>query len=116
MSHAAQSLGDTLHIALEVQSALGSGSPVVALESTIITHGMPYPENVATARSLEDRVRGGGATPATIAVIGGIIRGGLTCDELEWLGSARDVLKLSRSDLAYAVASRRHGATRWPQP
>jgi pseudouridine-5'-phosphate glycosidase len=72
---------------------------------------MPYPENVATARSLEDEIRRGGATPATIAVIDGVIRVGLTAGELDWLGSAKGVLKLSRNDLAYAVAARRHGAT-----
>jgi pseudouridylate synthase len=100
-----------LRIAPEVQSALAANAPVVALETTIVTHGMPYPENVATARSLEQEIRRRGATPATIAVIGGIVCVGLTGDELEWLGSAKDVLKLSRNDLAYAVASRKHGAT-----
>ena len=83
----------------------------VALESTIITHGMPYPDNVATARAVEADVRSGGATPATIAVIGGEIRVGLSDDELEWLGRAKDVLKLSRNDLPYAVAAGRHGST-----
>src|SRR6185369_2921782 len=90
-----------LRIAPEIQEALAAGRPVVALETTIVTHGMPYPENVATARSLEQEVRAKGATPATIAVIGGIIRVGLTAGELEWLGSARDILKLSRNDLPY---------------
>ncbi|SPF56537.1 conserved hypothetical protein [Candidatus Sulfopaludibacter sp. SbA4] len=102
---------DKLRIAPEVQSALADHAPVVALETTIVTHGMPYPENVATARSLEEGVRRGGATPATFAVIGGIIRAGVTSEELEWLGSAKDVLKLSRNDLAYAIASREHGST-----
>jgi pseudouridine-5'-phosphate glycosidase len=83
----------------------------VALESTIITHGMPYPENVATARAVEAEVRAAGAEPATIAVIGGKIRVGLTDDELEWLASAKDVLKLSRNDLAYAVARGLNGST-----
>jgi pseudouridine-5'-phosphate glycosidase len=85
--------------------------PRVALESTIITHGMPYPENLATARAVEAEVRAHGATPATIAVIGGEIRVGLTDAELEWLGQAKDVLKLSRNDLPYAVAMRRSGST-----
>ncbi len=85
--------------------------PVVALESTIITHGMPYPDNVATARAVESDVRSKGATPATIAVIGGHIRVGLTSEELEWLGRAQGVLKLSRNDLAYAVAAGKHGST-----
>ncbi len=84
---------------------------VVALESTIISHGMPYPENVRTAESLESDVRQAGAVPATIAVIGGEIRVGLTSEELQWLGRASDVMKLSRNDLAYAVASGRNGAT-----
>jgi pseudouridine-5'-phosphate glycosidase len=83
----------------------------VALESTIITHGMPYPENVATARAVEADVRSRGAAPATIAVIGGQIRVGLTDPELEWLGRARDALKLSRNDLPYAVATGKHGST-----
>ena len=83
----------------------------VALESTIITHGMPYPENVATARAVEAEVRAAGAEPATIAVIGGKIRVGLTDDELEWLASAKDVLKLSRNDLPYAVARGLNGST-----
>jgi pseudouridine-5'-phosphate glycosidase len=83
----------------------------VALESTIITHGMPYPENLATARAVEAEVRAVGAVPATIAVIGGRIRVGLTDDELEWLAAAKDVLKLSRNDLAYAVARGLNGST-----
>jgi pseudouridine-5'-phosphate glycosidase len=96
---------DSLRIAPAVREALASGAPVVALESTIIAHGMPYPQNVATARSLEEEVREKGATPATIAVIGGVIRVGLSCDELDWLGTAKDVL------IPYAIAARKHGAT-----
>jgi pseudouridine-5'-phosphate glycosidase len=84
---------------------------VVALETTIVTHGMPYPENVATALLLEQEIRSKGAVPATIAVIGGTIRVGLSDDELEWLGSAKGILKLSRNDLPYALASGKHGAT-----
>jgi pseudouridine-5'-phosphate glycosidase len=95
----------------EVRDALAAGRPVVALESTIVTHGMPYPENVETARSLEQEIRSRGAVPATIAVIGGTIRIGLSDGELEWLGSARDILKLSRNDLPYALAAGKHGAT-----
>lgn len=87
------------------------GGPVVALETTIVTHGMPYPENVETARSLEAEIRRLGAKPATIAVIGGTIRVGLSSQELDRLGQAPDVLKLSRNDLAYAVASGKDGAT-----
>jgi pseudouridine-5'-phosphate glycosidase len=100
-----------LDIAPEVHSALRSGGPVVALESTIITHGMPYPQNVETARAVEAVVREGGAVPATIAIIAGRIKVGLAPDALEWLGTATDVMKLSRADLAYAVATARHGAT-----
>ena len=95
----------------EVRDSLERRRPVVALESTIIAHGMPPPHNLATARSLEAIVRAGGATPATIAVIGGRIRVGLEDDELAWLGSARDVRKLSRADLGHAIVTRTHGAT-----
>jgi pseudouridine-5'-phosphate glycosidase len=94
-----------------VREALDRGGPLVALETTIVTHGMPYPQNVATARQVEAIVRDGGAVPATIAVIGGRIRVGLSDEELEWLGTAKDVLKLSRADLAFAVATGRDGAT-----
>src|SRR5260370_19305056 len=100
-----------LKIDPEVRRALQGQQPVVALESTIITHGMPYPENLASARSLESQVRQGGAVPATIAVIGGVICVGLSDSELEWLASAKNVLKLSRADLPYALATKRIGAT-----
>jgi pseudouridine-5'-phosphate glycosidase len=100
-----------LDIAPNVQSALARGEAVVALESTIITHGMPHPQNVATAREVEAVVRENGAVPATIVIIEGRIKVGLSDAELDWLGTARDVMKLSRADLPYAVASRRHGAT-----
>ncbi len=98
-------------IAPEVRAAMEHGGPVVALESTIITHGMPYPQNVATARAVEAVVREGGAMPATIAVIGGRIKVGLSGEQLDWLGAAQDVLKLSRSDLSFAVSAKRHGST-----
>ncbi len=84
---------------------------VVALETTILAHGMPYPDNVATALAVEEEIRQLGATPATIAVIGGTIRVGLSNDEIEWLGTAKEVLKLSRNDLPYAVTAGKHGAT-----
>ncbi|HEX2553808.1 MAG TPA: pseudouridine-5'-phosphate glycosidase [Microvirga sp.] len=100
-----------LDVAPEVAEALHAGRAVVALESTIITHGMPHPENVATARAVEAVVRDGGAVPATIAIIEGRIKVGLSPEELDWLGTARDVLKLSRADLPFAVAGGRHGAT-----
>ncbi|WP_134495783.1 pseudouridine-5'-phosphate glycosidase [Microvirga pakistanensis] len=109
MSHAVT--GYFLDVAPEVESALERGGAVVALESTIITHGMPYPQNVATAREVEAVVRENGAVPATIAVIGGRIKIGLKDEELEWLGTATEVMKLSRADLPYAVAVKRHGAT-----
>ncbi|WP_091136442.1 pseudouridine-5'-phosphate glycosidase [Microvirga guangxiensis] len=95
----------------EVRAALDQGRAVVALESTIITHGMPHPQNVATAREVEAVVRENGAVPATIAIIAGRIKIGLTDDELDWLGTASDVMKLSRADLPYAIAVKRHGAT-----
>ena len=100
-----------LDIREDVSRALDRRLPVVALESTIITHGMPHPQNVATAREVEEAVRAKGAVPATIAVVGGRIKVGLSPDELEWLGTAREVLKLSRADLPYAVAAGRHGST-----
>jgi pseudouridine-5'-phosphate glycosidase len=94
-----------------VQQARQEGRPLVALESTIITHGMPYPQNVATARQVEGAVRSAGAVPATIAVMGGRIRVGLTDAELETLGQAKGVMKLSRADLAVCLATGRTGAT-----
>jgi pseudouridine-5'-phosphate glycosidase len=100
-----------LRISDEVRDALTAHRPVVALETTIVTHGMPYPENVATARSLESEIRAHGAVPATIAVIGGAIRVGLSESELESLATTKDVLKLSRNDLAYALATGQPGAT-----
>src|SRR5260370_38886741 len=100
-----------LKVAPEIRRALQGGRPVGALESTIITHGMPHPENLETARSLESQVRAGGAIPATIAVMGGVICAGLSDTELEWLATAKNVLKLSRNDLPYALATRRIGAT-----
>ena len=100
-----------IHEWLRVAQEVRDASAVVALESTIITHGMPYPENLATARILEEQVRDAGAVPATIAVMGGAIRVGLNDSQLEELAASRDVLKLSRADLPYAVTSRRTGAT-----
>ena len=85
-----------LDIAPEVQATLKQGGAVVALESTIITHGMPYPQNVATAREVEAVVRENGAVPATVAIIGGRIKVGLSAEELEWLGTAKDVMKLEQ--------------------
>lgn len=95
----------------EVAAALADGTPVVALESTIITHGMPYPQNLETARLVEDDVRQSGAVPATIAVINGTLHIGLTAPQLDTLAQAKDVAKLSRADLAVCMASGGTGAT-----
>lgn len=94
-----------------VAAALAQRQPVVALESTIISHGMPYPQNVETARAVEAEVRAGGAVPATIAVLAGRIHVGLADAELDALGQARDVMKLSRADLAVCLAQGKTGAT-----
>ena len=101
-----------LDISPEVKAALESGKPVVALESTIISHGMPYPKNVETALLVEKQVRDYGAVPATIAVIGGRLKAGLSSDEIEYLGKAgRNVAKASRRDLPALVARKADGAT-----
>ncbi|MDM4766859.1 pseudouridine-5'-phosphate glycosidase [Pelomonas sp. SE-A7] len=102
---------DYLAYSPEVAAARAAGQPIVALESTIISHGMPYPQNVQTAREVEDIIRAAGAVPATIAVLGGKIRIGLSSEELELLGRSSDALKLSRRDLPYAIASGKVGAT-----
>ena len=95
----------------DVRAAIDGGKPVVALESTIVTHGMPWPDNVDTARAVEADIRQAGATPATIAVIDGVLRIGLDDDELVALAQADGVMKLSRADLPYAVAQGRSGST-----
>ncbi|MCO8144365.1 pseudouridine-5'-phosphate glycosidase [Rhodovulum tesquicola] len=95
----------------EVAAAQAAGAPVVALESTIVTHGMPWPRNLETARAVEDELRAGGAVPDTIAVMGGAIRVGLAPDELAGLARAGQVAKLSRADLAVALARGQTGAT-----
>ena len=100
-----------LQFSPEVQAARAAGKPVVALESTIISHGMPYPQNVQTAREVEQVIRDAGATPATIALIDGRICVGLADDQLEQLGNAKDALKVSRRDLAYVLAEKKLGAT-----
>ncbi len=100
-----------IHYAPEVAAAKAAGAPIVALESTIITHGMPYPQNVETARLVEGDIRAGGATPATIAVIKGVLHIGLEDDMLESLGQAQDVAKLSRADFAACIARSGTGAT-----
>ncbi len=100
-----------LSFSAEVSAALAAKRPIVALESTIITHGMPWPQNVETARAVEDEVRAAGAIPATIAIMDGQIHIGLEADQLEALGQAKDVMKLSRADLAACLAMGRTGAT-----
>ncbi|KJV28376.1 pseudouridine-5'-phosphate glycosidase [Aquitalea magnusonii] len=101
-----------LDIHPEVAAALAAGQPVVALESTIISHGMPYPQNVATALQVEAEVRAHGAVPATIAIIDGRLKAGLGADEIELLGKrGREVVKVSRRDLPFIVAGRQTGAT-----
>lgn len=101
-----------LDISPEVRQALAEGKPVVALESTIISHGMPYPKNVETALLVEKTIRENGAVPATIAIIGGRLKAGLSPDEIEYLGKAGPkVAKASRRDLAAIVARGADGAT-----
>jgi pseudouridine-5'-phosphate glycosidase len=96
-----------LQFSPEVQAARAAGKPIVALESTIISHGMPYPQNVQTAREVEQVIRDAGAVPATIAIIDGKICIGLSSEQLEVLGTASDALKVSRRDLAYVLAQKK---------
>jgi len=101
-----------LDIHPEIAAALAAKRPVVALESTIIAHGMPYPDNVATALQVEAEVRAHGAVPATIAIVQGRLKVGLTPDDIEQLGrGGRDVVKVSRRDIAFIVAAGQTGAT-----
>ncbi len=107
-----KALSEFLEIASEVAAALSAGNPVVALESTIISHGMPYPKNVKTAASVEAAVRQGGALPATIAVLDGRLKVGLSADEIQAIGErGTDVVKCSRRDLPFVVAGKKTGAT-----
>ncbi|AKA72288.1 pseudouridine-5'-phosphate glycosidase [Clostridium scatologenes] len=100
-----------LDINPEVKKALEEGRPVVALESTIISHGMPYPKNVETARNVEKIIRDKGAIPATIAILNGKLKVGLTNDELEYLGNGKNVIKTSRRDIPFIIAKKMDGAT-----
>lgn len=113
LGHVCADPGLVLCVSDEVKRALVEGLPVVALESTIISHGMPYPANVKTALEVERVIRKQGAVPATIAILGGEVRVGLTEQEIEQLGKlpSSSVLKCSRRDLAYALATKSHGAT-----
>ena len=101
-----------LEISEEVKKALDEGNPVVALESTIISHGMPYPQNVETAMAVEQTIRDNGAVPATIAIIGGRLKAGCSREEIEYLGKKGGaVIKASRRDLPVLVARKEDGAT-----
>ena len=95
----------------EVENALQNNIPVVALESTIITHGMPYPENLKMVHEVEEIIRENHAVPATIAVVDGVVKIGLSNAEVRSLSEKKDVIKLSRNDLAYAISCRKTGAT-----
>src|ERR1043166_1779712 len=100
-----------LNIAPEVAQALHEGLPVVALESTVIAHGLPRPQNLETAHRLQQAVREGGAVPATIAIIGGKLKVGLSDDEIQLLAEKSDIRKISTRDISVAVARGWNGAT-----
>lgn len=95
----------------EVKKAMEEGKPVVALESTIISHGMPYPQNIETAKACEEIIRENGAVPATTAIIGGKIKIGLSEEELEFMATSKNIIKASRRDFAYIVSRGLNGAT-----
>ena len=106
------SLNKYLDVAPEVAQAIADHKPVVALESTIISHGMPYPQNVETALKVESIIRENGAVPATIAILGGRLKAGLSPEEIEYLGKkGHDVAKASRRDIAVLAARGADGAT-----
>src|SRR6266702_5612112 len=104
-------LSPYLKLSEEVQSALQQQRPIVALESTVIAHGLPYPANVEVAQAMEVAIRNEGSIPATVVIHNGKIVIGLDRDEVERLGTAQDVLKVSRRDLAVALATGQLGAT-----
>src|SRR5690242_7383512 len=104
-------LSPYLKLSDEVQTALQEQHPIVALESTVIAHGLPYPANVEVAQAMETAIRNEGAIPATVGIHDGEIVIGLNKDEIERLGTAQDVLKVSRRDLAVALATGQLGAT-----
>ncbi|CAM3030645.1 pseudouridine-5'-phosphate glycosidase [Hathewaya histolytica] len=104
-------LNKYLEINPEVLEAIKAGKPVVALESTIISHGMPYPKNVEMALEVEKIIRDNGAIPATIAILNGKIKVGLTKEEVEYLGKAEGVVKTSRRDIPFIIANKLDGAT-----
>ena len=100
-----------LQVHPEVQKAVAAGQPVVALESTIISHGMPYPKNIEMAKNVSKIIRENGAVPATIAIIDGVLKVGLTEEEIEFLGTSKDVVKASRRDLPFIISKKLTGAT-----
>ncbi|MGM0396989.1 MAG: pseudouridine-5'-phosphate glycosidase [Bacillota bacterium] len=100
-----------LDISNEVKKALDGNKPVVALESTIISHGMPYPQNVETALRVEEIIRSNGAVPATIGIINGRLIAGLTPEEIDYMGKTSGIAKVSRRDIPYIVALNKDGAT-----
>ena len=103
---------ELLQVSAEVQQALKNNQPVVALESTIVSHGMPFPENAQTALEVEETIRRQGAVPATIAIIHGVMKVGLSREEIELLGrEGHNVAKVSRRDLPFVVAAGLNGAT-----
>jgi pseudouridine-5'-phosphate glycosidase len=104
-------LKDVLVFSEEVAKAMKENKPIVALESTIISHGMPYPQNVETAKEVEQLIRDNGAVPATIAILDGKIKIGVNEEELEFLGTNKEIEKVSRRDLPYVIAMKKHGAT-----
>ncbi|MGN1401230.1 MAG: pseudouridine-5'-phosphate glycosidase [Bacillus sp. (in: firmicutes)] len=104
-------LKNYIEYSAEVLEAKKNNKPIVALESTIISHGMPYPQNVQTAKEVEEIVRQNGAVPATTAIINGKIKIGISDEELEFLATSNEIEKASRRDLAYLVAQKKHGAT-----
>lgn len=100
-----------LNVHPEVKKALAEGLPVVALESTIISHGMPYPKNIEMAKTVSKIIRENGAIPATIAIIDGVLKVGLTTEEIEFLGTSKNVVKASRRDLPFIISKKLNGAT-----
>ncbi|MGL5651993.1 MAG: pseudouridine-5'-phosphate glycosidase [Paraclostridium sp.] len=100
-----------LNVHPEVKKALAEGLPVVALESTIISHGMPYPKNIEMAKTVSKIIRENGAIPATIAIINGVLKVGLTTEEIEFLGTSKDIVKASRRDLPFIISKKLNGAT-----
>ncbi|MGL4914607.1 MAG: pseudouridine-5'-phosphate glycosidase [Romboutsia sp.] len=100
-----------LQVHPEVKKAIEAGEAVVALESTIISHGMPYPKNVEMAKNVSKIIRENGAVPATIAIIDGVLKVGLTEEEIEFLGTSKDVVKASRRDLPFIISKKLTGAT-----